>query len=122
MTANGSALLRYATIIFAQKLTQVNKSNTAGLLRIQRSNRKILKRILKKDHWNKLGFIKKDFTSEDVKCHCSLSADFKNGDKNVKTFLKGEQILLISGKFDRKINLSFFYSNKMQHLLNASKA
>ena len=122
MTANGSALLRYATIIFAQKLTQVIKSNTAGLLRIQRYNRKILKRILKKDHWNKLGFIKKDFTSEDVKCHCSLSADFKNGDKNVKTFLKGEQILLISGKFDRKINLSFFYSNKMQHLLNASKA
>ena len=122
MTANGSALLRYATIIFAQKLTQVIKSNTAGFLRIQRYNRKILKRILKKDHWNKLGFIKKDFTSEDVKCHCSLSADFKNGDKNVKTFLKGEQILLISGKFDRKINLSFFYSNKMQHLLNASKA
>ena len=122
MTANGSALLRYATIIFAQKLTQVIKSNTAGFLRIQRYNRKILKRILKKDHWNKLGFIKKDFTIEDVKCHCSLSADFKNGDKNVKTFLKGEQILLISGKFDRKINLSFFYSNKMQHLLNASKA
>ena len=122
MTANGSALLRYATIIFAQKLTQVIKSNTAGFLRIQRYNRKILKRILKKDHWNKLGFIKKDFTSGDVKCHCSLSADFKNGDKNVKTFLKGEQILLISGKFDRKINLSFFYSNKMQHLLNASKA
>ena len=122
MTANGSALLRYATIIFAQKLTQVIKSNTAGFLRIQRYNRKILKRILEKDHWNKLGFIKKDFTSEDVKCHCSLSADFKNGDKNVKTFLKGEQILLISGKFDRKINLSFFYSNKMQHVLNASKA
>ena len=48
MTANGSALLRYATIIFAQKLTQVIKSNTAGFLRIQRYNRKILKRILKR--------------------------------------------------------------------------
>ena len=28
-----------------------------------------------------------------VKCHYSLLGDFKNGDKNVKTFLKGEQIL-----------------------------
>ena len=46
MTANGSALLRYAMIISVQKLTQVIKSNTA--LRIQRHNRKILKRILKR--------------------------------------------------------------------------
>ena len=36
MTANGSALLRYAMIISIQKLTQVIKSNTAGFLRIQR--------------------------------------------------------------------------------------
>ena len=35
MTANGSALLRYA-ITSVQKLTQVIKSNTAGFLRIQR--------------------------------------------------------------------------------------
>ena len=46
MTANGFALLRYAMIISVQKLTQVIKSNTAGFLRIQRHNRKILKRIL----------------------------------------------------------------------------
>ena len=63
MTANGSALLRYALIISVQKLTQVIKSNTAGFLRIHRHNRKILKRILK------LGLIKKDSlinTSEDM--------------------------------------------------------
>ena len=48
MTANGSALLCYAMILFVQKLTQVMKSNTAGFLRIQRHNRKILKRILKR--------------------------------------------------------------------------
>ena len=48
MTVNGSALLRYAIIISVQKLTQVIKSNTAGFLRIQRHNRKILKRILKR--------------------------------------------------------------------------
>ena len=48
MTANGSALLRYAMIISVQKLTQVIKSNTAGFLRIHRHNRKILKRMLKR--------------------------------------------------------------------------
>ena len=48
MAANGSALLRYAMIISVQKLTQMIKSNTAGFLRIQRHNRKILKRILKR--------------------------------------------------------------------------
>ena len=48
MTANGSALLRYAMIIPVLKLAQVIKSNTAGFLRIQRHNRKILKRILKR--------------------------------------------------------------------------
>ena len=47
MTANGSALLGYAMIISVQKLTQVIKSNTAGFVRIQRHNRKILKRPLK---------------------------------------------------------------------------
>ena len=40
MTANGSALLRCALIISAQKLTQVIKSNTAGFLRIQRQQEK----------------------------------------------------------------------------------
>ena len=48
MTANGSTLLRYAMVISVQKLTHVIKSNTAEFLRIQRHNRKILKRILKK--------------------------------------------------------------------------
>ena len=48
MKANGSALLHYAMTISAQKLTQVIKSYTAGFLRIQRQNRKILKRILKR--------------------------------------------------------------------------
>ena len=48
MTANGSAVLSYAMIVSVQKLTQVIKSNTAGFLRIQRHNRKILKRILKR--------------------------------------------------------------------------
>ena len=48
MTANGSALLCYAMIISVQKLTQEIKSITAGFLRIQRHNRKILKRILKR--------------------------------------------------------------------------
>ena len=48
MTANGSALLRYAMTISGQKLTQAIKSNTAGFLRIQRHNRKILKRTLKR--------------------------------------------------------------------------
>ena len=35
-------------LISAQKLTQVIESNTAGFLRVQRRNRKILKRILKR--------------------------------------------------------------------------
>ena len=46
MTANGSALLRYAIYsISVQKLTQVIKWNTAGFLGIKRHNRKILQRI-----------------------------------------------------------------------------
>ena len=48
MTANGSALLRYAMITSLQKLTQVIKPNTAGFLRIQRHDRKMLKRMLKR--------------------------------------------------------------------------
>ena len=48
MTANSSDLLRYAMMISVQKLTQVIKSNTARFLSIQRRNRKILKRILKR--------------------------------------------------------------------------
>ena len=47
MAANGFALLRYATIISVQKLAQMIKSNTAGFLKIQRHNRKRLKRPLK---------------------------------------------------------------------------
>ena len=54
-----------------------------------------------------------------MECHCSLLADFENGDKNVKTFLKGEQILLLFKKIYRKIGrkLLISYSNKMQPLL-----
>ena len=48
MNSNGSALLHYAMIISVQKLAQLIKSKTAGFLRIQRHNRKILKRILKR--------------------------------------------------------------------------
>ena len=48
MAANGFALLRYAMTIFLQKLTQMIKSNTAGFLRIQRHDRKRLKRTLKR--------------------------------------------------------------------------
>ena len=47
MTANASALLRYAMITSVQKLAQVIESNTAGFLRILRSDRKLIKRILK---------------------------------------------------------------------------
>ena len=55
--------------------------------------------------------------------NASLLADFKSGNKNVKTFLKGEQILFLL-KFYRKIGrkLIISHSNKMQSLLNASKA
>ena len=68
--------------------------------------------------------IKKDFlisTSEDL---WNVTADFKNGDEKVKTFLKGEQILLLIREFYRKIRrtLIISYSNKMLPLLNASKA
>ena len=50
---------------------------------------------------------------------CSLLADFKNGDTNVKAFLKDEQILLLLRKFYRKMGrkLIISYSNKMQPLL-----
>ena len=61
MTANGSALLRYAMIISVQKLTRVIKSNTAGFLRIQRQQENTKE--------NKLGLIKNDFlisTYEDM--------------------------------------------------------
>ena len=62
MAADGSVLVRYAIIISVQKLTQVIKSNTTEFPRIQRQNRKILKRMLKRP-------LKKDFlisTSEDM--------------------------------------------------------
>ena len=48
MTANGFVLLCYAMIISVQKLAKVIKSNTAAFLRIQRRNRKMLKKILKR--------------------------------------------------------------------------
>ena len=59
-----------------------------------------------------------------MKCICFLLGDFKNGDKDVKTFLKGEKILLLLTKFYGKIGrkLIISYTNKMQPLLNASKA
>ena len=59
-----------------------------------------------------------------MKCHCSLLADFKNEEKNIKTFLKGEQILLLLRKFYMEIGrrLIISNSNKMQPQLNASKA
>ena len=68
MTANGSALLRYAMISSVQKLTRVIKSNTAVFLRIQRQQENTEENA-KKTHWNKLGFIKNDFlinTSDDM--------------------------------------------------------
>ena len=37
-----------------------------------------------------------------MKCHCSLLADLKNEDKIGRTFLKGEQILLLLTKFKKK--------------------
>ena len=56
-----------------------------------------------------------------MKCHCSLLADYKNEDKNVKIFLKGEQILLLLRTFYRKVGRKriISYSNKMQ--INALK-
>ena len=42
------SILRYAMIISVQKLTEVVKTNLTGFLRMQRHNRKILKRILKR--------------------------------------------------------------------------
>ena len=48
MAANGYALLRYNLIISVQKLTQLIKPNAAGFQRIEKHNRKILKRILKR--------------------------------------------------------------------------
>ena len=62
-----------------------------------------------------------------MKRHCSLLVDFKNGYKNVKTFLKGEQIQLLYRKVYKKITiigrkLIISNSNKMQSLLNATKA
>ena len=57
MTANGSTFLRYAVIISVPKLTQVIKSYTAGFLRIQTHNRKILKRILDRQIDRQIGQI-----------------------------------------------------------------
>ena len=48
MTANSSALLRYAMIISVQKLIQVIQSDTAGFLRIQKKQKKITKENTKK--------------------------------------------------------------------------
>ena len=58
-----------------------------------------------------------------MKCHCSLLADFRKGDKSVKTLLKGEQILLLLRKcyweIGRKLIISYY--NKTQLLLNLQK-
>ena len=48
MTANDSALRWHAMIISVRKLRQVLSLNTAGFLRIQRHNRKIINRVLKR--------------------------------------------------------------------------
>ena len=56
-----------------------------------------------------------------MKCHCSLFPDFKNGDKNPKTFLKGEKSQLLQIKVYRKKTIIFSNINKMQPLPNASK-
>ena len=40
-----------------------------------------------------------------MKCHYSLLADFKNGYKNVKTFLKGEQVQLLQRKVYRRTTI-----------------
>ena len=48
MADNDYALFCYAMLISVQKLIQVIKLNTAGFLRIQRHNSKILKRIIKR--------------------------------------------------------------------------
>ena len=58
-----------------------------------------------------------------MKCHCSLLADFKNGDKKI---LKCEQIQLHSRKVHRKKKimgrkLIICNSNKMQPLIKVSK-
>ena len=54
-----------------------------------------------------------------MKRHSSLLTDFKNGNKSVKTFSKGKQILLLFRKFYRKIGrkLIIYYSHKMQPLV-----
>ena len=64
MTANGSALLRYAMTIYL-KIDTGDKWNTAGFLRIQKD--------YWQDHWNKMGLIKKDFLiSTMTSCEMSL--------------------------------------------------
>ena len=100
-------------IISAQKLMQVIKSNTVGFLRIQKQQENT------KENAKKYTEINWDWSktiSWYVKCYCSLLADFRNGNKNVKTFLKGEEILLLFRKFYWKIGrkLIISYSNKMQ--------
>ena len=81
-----------------------------------------------------MGLIKKDLLIKrrHAKCHCYLLADFENGDKNVNTFLKGEQILLLLRNCYRKIGtkliisyslfLTLLFLNKILPVLNASKA
>ena len=77
---NDSALLCYTIIISVQKLTQVIKATTKGFLRIHKHNRKMLKKMLAKDNWNKLGkrshllrvLIKKYFQINSEVCEMSL--------------------------------------------------
>ena len=96
---------------------------------IQRHNRKTLKRILAKENWKKLrqrphllrALVKTDFLINSkhwTKWHCSLFPDFKNGDENIKIFLKKKSLKIIG----KEKNLSFSNSNQMQLSLNASRA
>ena len=48
MAANGCTIFRYVMMTYAQKLTQVIKTNTSDFLRIQGYNSKILQTILKR--------------------------------------------------------------------------
>ena len=77
---------------FYAKIDTGDKIKCSSIPKNTETHGKIIKRMLKR----LLRLIKKDFlidTSEDIrnkKCHSSLLADFKIGDKNMKTFLKGE--------------------------------
>ena len=115
-------------IISMQKLKQVIKSNNIGFLRIHRHNRKILKRILAKENWNKLVWrqhvlrtlVKNDFLIN--------SEDFRNAIAPFSQILKmgiktwANPVILNQNSETIGKKLIIYDSNKMQPLLNASKA